>query len=185
MATPTHDGSTLALLLSGSAHDLRNHIATLRSVVQLQDDPEVADALTASTRALQVTVERSVTLARIELGRAGEAEPLGLAELVALAMRRARREGAAIEPNEHAFGDLAVAVPGTVAERLLTDVLHYAGPTPSISAAVHDGEADIAIALQDGGVPPGLGAVLVVLAHACGGRLDLVEDEALLTLQVG
>ncbi|MCW2920796.1 MAG: hypothetical protein JWL76_670 [Thermoleophilia bacterium] len=185
MATPTNDGSTLALLLSGSAHDLRNHVATLRSVVQLQEDPEVADALAASTRALQVTVERAVTLARIELGRAGASEPLALAELVALAMRRARREGAAIESTEHAFDDVVVAVPGTVAERLVTDVLHYAGPTPSIVATVHAGEADIAIALHAGGVPPGLAAVLIVLAHACGGRLDLVEDEALLTLQLG
>ena len=182
MGSPTSDHSVLAQLLSGSAHDLRNHVATLRSVVQLQDDPEVAAALAASTRALQVTVERAVVLARVELGTSGEPEPVDLAALVALAMRRARREGAALEAVDHEFGDVSVVAVGTVIERILTDLLHHAGATPAIAATVQGEEVDVAVALHGGGVPVGLAAVLLVLANASGGRLHLVEDEALLTV---
>lgn len=184
MAPPTPDPSVLARLLSGSAHELRNHVATLRSIVQLQDDPEVATALAASTRALQVTIERAVVLSRVELGTSGDPEPIDLAALVALAMRRARREGAALDEVAHTFDELAVVASGTVTERLLADLLHYAGPSPSIATTVHEEEVDVALALQGGGVPVGLAAVLLVMAQATGGRMHLVEDEALITLPV-
>ncbi len=184
MESPTTDHSVLAQLLSGSAHDLRNHVATLRSVAQLQDDPEIAAALGAATRAVQVTIERAVVLARVELGTSGAPGPIDLAALVALAMRRARREGAALEHVDHAFDGVAVVASGTVTERLLTDLLHYAGPTPSIASTIQGDEVDIAVALHGGGVPGGLAAVLLVLSNACGGRMHLVEDEALITLPV-
>lgn len=182
MGTSTTDGSVLAHLMAGSAHGLRNHVATLRSVVQLQDDPEVAEALAAATRAVQVTVERAVALARIELGASTTTEVIDLGELVSLALRRARREGVELEEVTHTFDAGAVVVPGTVAERLFTDLVHYAGATPAISANVQGNEVDIAFALHAGGPPVGVGAVLHVLARACGGTLHLVEDEALLTL---
>lgn len=184
MGSSTTDHSVLARLLSGSAHELHNHIGTLRSVVQMQDDPEIAAALGAATRAVQVTVERAVVLARVELGTSGAPEPLDLAALVDLAMQRARSEGATLEDVAHEFEGVAVVASRTVTERLLTDMLHYAGPTPSIAANVHGGEVDIAVALHGGGVPGGLAAVLLVLANGCGARMHLVEDEALLTLPI-
>ncbi len=185
MRTPTTDGSVLAQLFDGSAHALRNHVATLRSVAQLQADPEVAAALSASTRAVQVTIERAVALARVELGAGDVREAIDLATLVTMAMRRARREGAPLEDVHHEFAGTTVDVPGPIAERLLADLLHHAGPTPSIVATVQDGEVDIAVALHGDGLPPGVAAVSGVLARACGGRLHSVADEALLTLATG
>jgi hypothetical protein len=179
MGDDEHPGERL---LSASAHGLRNHVATIRSVVQLVDDAEVAEALTDAANAVQVAIERAVVLARVELGERPDDVELTVAQLLDLAARRARREGASevhggSGPAEHA----TVSVPGPWAERLVADLLHHDGAGLTGLSFVGERTVSIQVPLLDPVESP-LDAALVRLASACGGRLEFDDGFARLEL---
>lgn len=172
--------STGARMLSEGAHELRNHVATIRSVVRLVDDAEVADALDEASRAVLVAVERAIVLARVELGNAPERVQLELGTLVQLAERRARREGAVIDHEAGGDGgDVPVDVPGPWAERLVADLLHHVAGAPALAATGDAGVIEVPLLDR---VPAPLDDALVSIAAACGGELAWEDGFAVLRL---
>ena len=166
-----------ARLLSASAHELRNHVATIRSVVQLVDDEEVVDALDEASRAIQVAVERAVVLARMELGERPDLVSMELSQLCSLASRRAARERGGIidilmEPGPR------VEVPGPWAERLLADLLHVGA---LVDVRILE-RVELEFELEHRDAP--LIDALVALATACGGELDVANDVAVVRLPI-
>ncbi len=171
-----------ARVLSTGAHALRNHVATIRSVVRLVDDPEVAEALDEASASLQLALERAIVLSRVELGERPGSARLELGALVALAERRARREGAHVDAAtaiDATGAGTAIDVPGPWAERLVADLLHHADG--GVSYASTADEAVVEIPLR---APPSapLDGALVALASACGGSLVLQRSIAVLRL---
>lgn len=183
MTRATDPDLPAATLLSAEAHALRNHVATLRSIVRLIDEPEVAQALDDSSRELQVALERAIVLSRVELRDAPRQVLLASHELMRIAIRRAGREGAQVHgdaPVEAEFDDVVVEVPGPWAERLVADLLHHADASgPKVAA--RDSAAVFRFQLARPVAEP-LAAALVVLAAACGGALALDADAATLRL---
>jgi hypothetical protein len=173
--TDLHDSRPLARLVSSRAHALRNEVATIRSVVALVDDEEVATALDAASRSILVAVEREIVLARLELDEPPTRVDMPIGQLCDYAARRAVREGAT--SLQGATGDgsgSVVSVPGPWGERLVADLLHHAAGAPGIS---RDGD-HVVVSVPLRQVPPEpLDDALVRLAGACGGTLVFEGDE--------
>lgn len=178
--SPHVDSRPGARVMSAGAHALRNHVATIRSVVRLVDDQEISQALDEASRGIQVALERAIVLSRVELGTTPDRVQLELSELVELASRRARREGATIDHDAGGDGaDVPVHVPGPWAERLVADLLHHVAGTPGL-AVTHDA-AIIEFPLLERPAPP-LDDALETLAVACGGSLEWEDGFAVLHL---
>ena len=137
-AMETEPAAALALLLDAAAHGARNDVATLRSVQQLVGDEDVREELRRAVGSLQVLVERAVTTARAALPADPPYAAIAVQELVELAARRARREGAldarrVLPVAQLAAGD--VRVPGAWCERVLADLVHCAADGARFSVA--------------------------------------------------
>ena len=175
--------SPTAALLSAHAHDLRNQLATLRSVGQLLDDEEIRTALVEATSSLQTFVERGVVSARVERGELPQLEPIGLIRLVQLAAARARREGLAgvvSVPDER--GDDLIAVRGPWAERLLADLLHLAAvPELHVAGGPSVGTWQVSCVLDPARVERWVPYLLRV-ADASGCELAITGDSAAVTM---
>jgi hypothetical protein len=175
MTIDQHAPAFTAQMVSTHAHDLRNQIATLRSIHQLLDDPEIAEALADAVTTLQVTLERTIAAARIELGTHGDAAPHDLSMLLEMATRRARREGCTTLAAEHrAIDSVDVLVPGPLFERLLTDLLWSAQGRPA-HVSIAESVATVSCATTDAAVDR---AHLERLAIACGCTLQFQDASA-------
>jgi hypothetical protein len=168
--------NTTAALLADAAHDLRNQVATLRSIQLVVDDPDVLEALAETLPRLQLTLERAVTSAQVEAGRERRSEAIVVGALLDFAARRAAREGLQLadsrdEDDLHA----TTTVVGVWAERLLADLLHVAGRRPS---SERDGESTTLTFALPIAPEPALHAYLVLLADACGVAFELEATEA-------
>lgn len=164
--------SSAAVLVSTEAHALRNHLATMRSIVRLVDDPEVAAALEASSRALLLAIERVIVASRVDLGDAPAIVELGAEELLELARRRATREGADLPASTtDAPSPGIVVVPGPWAERLVADLLHLS--PDALPSLEFDGAVDeIAFTFAPtASMSESLEFAMRRLAGACGGFL--------------
>lgn len=175
--TDTPSGSELATLVSRTAHELRNHVATIRSVVQLVDEPEVALALRDAISAVQRANERYVALSRVLLDEHPDHVDLAIGDLLDLARQRAHREGASALPEPGAVTtDAVVNVPGTWAERLLADLLHVAdGAPPRVEVGDSACVVDVRLASE---LDESLRAAFELIAAACGGSFAIVADRA-------
>lgn len=168
---------TTATFVTDSVHALRNEIATLRSAAQLIDDDEIADAVTTATAGLQVALERTAALARVEAADPdASAADIPLGELLALAQRRARREGAdpCTMPDDASLTQ-TVHVFGARAERLLTDLLHVSSRIEAITGGALRCSFDEAPVAQ-------LRGYLDRIARATGASLAWTDREVTLAL---
>lgn len=165
------DSRPLARLVSSRAHALRNDVATIRSVVALVDDEEVAAALDAASRSILVAVEREIVLARVELREPPTIVDTPIGQLCDYAARRAAREGVmGVQPAAGDGVDAIVSVPGPWGERLVADLLHHSAGATGISL---DG-AHVVVEVPLLAAPPEpLDAALEQLAVACGATLEL------------
>lgn len=169
-----------ARVLSAGAHELRNHVATIRMASRLVDDDEVAASLDEASTAIQVALERAIVLARVELGQRPDTVQLTAGELCELALRRARREGAPVDDLRSGPADgLRVTVPGPWAERLVADLLHHGAGSSTVAA--DGGRVRIDVPLAEPVAPP-LDSALGILAEACGGTLHWEDARAVLQL---
>jgi len=167
-----HDHHLAAEALRRDAHAMRNALATVRSVVQLTDDEEVRDALSAAASQLQVSIERAVAAAGIDLSVAADRGPIDLRTLLDLAVRRAAREAGrpVVAPPEWEIDPTDVLVVAPRLERLLADLLHLADGLGAVDRA----EDSVTITVRS--APDAVHALeryLVALTHASGCALEV------------
>ena len=185
MRMPSPHDHITAQLLSSGAHELRNQVATMRSIVRLLDDEDLAGALDDASRSVLIALERAVVAARVELGQVPSRVSLPIDQLLELATRRALREGLLerFDAPPATDGTASVCVPGPWVERLLADLLHHSGS--GVTRASSEG-TDVLVCVQLGQVLDApLDELLVLVAGACGGILRLEPGEAQLRLPAG
>jgi signal transduction histidine kinase len=139
---------TVAAMVAGLAHDLRNRTNVLLSGLRLMVDQDDVDPLGAEVldqaRGLAVLLDRAIELATLEAGTAPTVEPIHLAELAELGARRARREwGASADAVVHGPlpGEAATSI--RHAERVIAD---------AIAACMLDGRSAAVELASDGGL---------------------------------
>jgi hypothetical protein len=133
--------SITAQLVSASAHDARNDLATVHAVVQLLDDAELAEALQTATGRLRRRHALQVAVARAELDPVPSLAPTNASDLIKLAGRRARAEGA--QATTRCTANAAhydITADALRLERVLAELLHRASHESAVSwHATNDG----------------------------------------------
>lgn len=170
------DAHPTAQLVVDQTHAMRNQLATMRGAADLLDDPAARTDAIAAVHVMVRQQERLVVSARIELDDTPDRASHDLAELLDLALRRARREGAPPAEAASASGTTVVG-PGVWLERLLVDLLHarradgvmtFDGATVRVGI---DTPADMAMLDW-----------LERIAHATGSTIDVGAGELVVSL---